>query len=78
VEAVPTKAQVLQSIKDFLTAEFTHSKPRHCQRCGLSIQFVDASFALPGSAMSWKVSLPFCPVCDWEILKDVPQAETIH
>jgi hypothetical protein len=78
VEAFPTKAQILQSIKDFLTAESTHSKPRRCQRCGLSMQFVDASFALPGSATNWKVSLPFCPECDREILRDVAQAETIH
>ena len=42
------------------------------------MQFVDATFALPGSAMSWKVSLPFCPECDREILRDVAQAETIH
>ena len=78
MEAVPTKAQVLQSIKDFLTEESTHSKPRQCWRCGLSMQFVDANFLLRDSAMSWNVSLPFCPVCDWEILKDMSQAETIH
>jgi len=78
VEAVPTKAQILQSIKDFLTEESTHLKPRQCRLCGLAMQFVDANFLLRGSAMNWNVSLPFCPVCDRKILKDMSQAETIH
>jgi hypothetical protein len=78
VEAVPTKAQVLQSIKDFLTDESTHSKPRQCRLCGLAMRFVEANFLLRDSEMSWNVSLPFCPVCDREILKDMSQAETIH
>jgi hypothetical protein len=73
--APPSKAEILQSIKDFLEAESLFPKPRQCRRCGTSMQFVDAHFLL----MNWNVSLPFCPVCDWEILDDLPPpAETIH
>ena len=39
------------------------------------MQFVDAHFLL----MNWNLSLPFCPVCDREILDDLPPAAgTIH
>ena len=72
--APPFKAEMLQSIKDFLDAESSSPKPRQCRRCGTSMQFVDAHFLL----MNWKVSLPFCPVCDREILDDLPRPETIQ
>ncbi len=42
------------------------------------MQFIDANFLLRGTGMNWHVSLPFCPVCDPEVLRDVPRAETIH
>ena len=42
------------------------------------MQFVEALFLLTGTAMSRRVALPFCPVCDWEILKSLPRRETIH
>ena len=42
------------------------------------MQFVEAHFLLTGSALRRMVSLPFCPVCDWEILKSLPRRETIH
>jgi len=77
VEAVPSKAQILQSIKDFLD-ESSLAKPRQCRHCGLAMQFIDANFLLRGTGMNWHVSLPFCPVCDPEVLRDVPRAETIH
>jgi hypothetical protein len=77
VEAIPSKAQILQSIKDFLT-ESSIAKPRECCRCGTSLRFVDTNFLLTGTAMNWNVPLPFCPVCDREILEDLPHSETIH
>jgi hypothetical protein len=43
------------------------------------MQFVDAHFLLRSTAMNWNVSLPFCPVCDREILNDLPPPTgTIH
>ncbi len=77
MEALPSKAQILQSIKDFLT-ESSIAKPRECWRCGTSLRFVDTSFQLTGTAMNWNVPLPFCPVCDREIVEGLPHPETIH
>jgi hypothetical protein len=77
--APPSKAEILQSIEDFLEAESSPPKPRQCRRCGTSMQFVDAHFLLRSTAMNWNVSLPFCPVCDREILNDLPPPTgTIH
>jgi len=77
VEAVPSKAQILQSIKDFL-AESSTAKPRQCQHCGTALHFIDTHFRLRGTAINWNVPLPFCPACDPEILEDLPGPETIH
>jgi formate dehydrogenase maturation protein FdhE len=74
----PSKAQLLQSIENFLKKEVSSAEAQQCRLCGASMQFVDAHFVLTGSGMARKVSLPFCPVCDREILKELPRPETIH
>lgn len=76
--AFPSKAQILQSIKDFLDAEASHPKLRQCRYCGSAMEFVQANFLLGGTGMNWNVSLPVCPVCDGATLRDLPRAETIH
>jgi hypothetical protein len=78
MEAALSKAQILQSIKDFLERESSPAKPRQCCRCGTSMQFVDAYFLLRGTAKNWNISLPVCPMCDREILENLPRPETIH
>lgn len=78
MQAAASKAQILQSIKDFLKEQSSPSKPRHCRRCGTEFLFVDAHFLLRGTAMNWNVPLPFCPICDREFLEDLPHPETIH
>jgi hypothetical protein len=42
------------------------------------MQFVQTHFLLRGTTMNWNVPLPFCPVCDTEIVQDLPSTETIH
>ena len=37
-----------------------------------------AHFLLRGTPMSWNASLPCCPVCDRQILENLPRPETIH
>ena len=48
--AALSKAQILQSIQDFLEQESSPAKPRQCRRCGTAMQFVDAHFLLRGTA----------------------------
>jgi hypothetical protein len=40
--------------------------------------FVGAHFLLNGTTLRRDVSLPVCPVCEREILKNLPRPETIH
>ena len=78
MEAVPSKAQILQSLKDFLKEKSLPPKAEECQHCGRVMKFFEAHLALRGTLLQWSVSLPFCPACDRGILKDLPVAETIH
>jgi hypothetical protein len=76
--ALLSKAQILQSIKDLLERESATPKPRQCRHCGSSMRFVESHFLLRGTALTWDVPLPVCPVCDQEIVEDLPRRETIH
>jgi hypothetical protein len=79
VEMTPRyRAQILQSIKQFLEDGFPPATPRQCRRCGSSMQAVDVDFLVSGTEINWKVSLPFCPVCDKAVLDDMHRPETIH
>jgi len=79
VETTPrSRAQILQSIKDFLEEEFSPPKPRQCRRCGSAMQTVDVHFLVGGTEMDWKVSLPFCAACARAILEDLPRRESVH
>ncbi len=73
-----SKAQIFQSIKNFLEQESSPPKRRQCRGCGSPMQLIDAHFLLRGTAMNRKVSLPARPVCDREILEKPARPETIH
>jgi hypothetical protein len=77
------KAQILKTIKDLLEnnlldRESFTPKARQCCHCGAAILFVDSDLWLQGTALMRNVPLPFCPVCEPEILQDQPVPETIH
>lgn len=42
------------------------------------MQFLETHFLLRGTAMNWNVPLPFCPLCDEEILKDISCREVVN
>jgi hypothetical protein len=73
-----SQAQILRSIEDFLDQESSPPKPQQCRHCGSPMQFVDVRFLLCGTTMHRGVSLPICPVCEREILKNLPRPESIH
>ena len=60
------KQQILSSVKDFFDAESKSRKPKLCEHCTSSMEFFEAQFCLYGTSMTWKISVPFCPVCDQE------------
>lgn len=78
MEIPPTKEQILQSIKNLLEKVPSPARPQSCGRCGSAIHFINTHFLLHSTATRWNVPLPFCPVCDREILENLPCRETIH
>lgn len=79
MQATPRpRAQILQSIKEFLEDGFPPATPRQCRHCGLAMQAVDVDFLVIGTETNWKVSLPFCPVCDKAVFDDMKRPELIH
>jgi hypothetical protein len=59
--------QILRSIENFFEAESKRKKPKLCEHCGSSLQFLDAQFQLYGTPMTWKAWLSFCPACESDI-----------
>jgi hypothetical protein len=56
-------------IKDFLNQKSSgDSKPRHCSACGETMQYLNAYFWLDGTDVASLVPLPFCPVCEPDLL----------
>jgi hypothetical protein len=64
-------AQLLESIKKFLDSQTLDCKPRLCEDCGTSMQFLEAKLWLYGTTMSRSVLLRFCPRCEPGILRRV-------
>ena len=57
------------AIKDFLNQESSGDpKPRHCSACGETMQYLNAYFWLDGTDVASLIPLPFCPVCEADVL----------
>jgi hypothetical protein len=57
--------QIISLIQTFLTA---NSGEKSCHRCRSAMRHVDALFWLNGTKNQWKVSIPFCPCCEPDLL----------
>jgi hypothetical protein len=73
-----SKARILRSIKDFLKQRSSPPKSRQCRQCGSQVQFLGTNFLLSGTTINRHVFLPVCPVCEHEVLQNLPRPETIH
>ena len=69
--------EVLNAIQDFFDAESKLCTPGLCERCGSSLQFLDAQFQLYGTPMRWKAQLSFCPACESDVLSSTRWLGTI-
>ena len=57
------------AIKDFLNQESSGDpKPRHCSACGETMQYLNAYFWLDGTDVASLIPLPFCPMCESDLL----------
>jgi hypothetical protein len=63
------KREVVDAIQKFLNQNSSgHPQSRQCGKCGSSMQYLDAYFWLDGVDVASIVPLPFCPVCQPDVL----------
>jgi hypothetical protein len=57
-------AGLLQTIKDFFApARSSHNK-KNCDQCQGQTQYLEIHFWIHGTRRKWRMSVPFCPVCN--------------
>lgn len=57
------------AIKEFLEQNSSgQAKPRYCSACGETMEYLDAYFWLDGTDVASLIPLPFCPVCQPDLL----------
>jgi hypothetical protein len=63
------KCEVVDAIQKFLNQNSTgHPQSRQCGKCGSTMQYLDACFWLDGVDVATIIPLPFCPVCQPDVL----------
>lgn len=72
------KQRRLTSIKNFFDVVSKTRKPSRCERCASAMELCEAHFWVFGTGMKWKMSLPFCPVCEVETLKCLRRPQRIQ
>jgi hypothetical protein len=58
---------LLHSITDFLAKERTSAK-QICDQCHSPLKSLDGHFWIYGTSKKWRLSVPYCALCDAEAL----------
>jgi hypothetical protein len=63
------KEKTVAAIKEFLKQNSSGMRlPRECKECRSPMQYLDAYFWLDGTDVASVIPLPFCPVCQPDVL----------
>ena len=63
------KRNTVEAINDFLKQNSSgHPAARQCSECGSPMQYIDAYFWLDGADLASVIPLPFCPICQPDVL----------
>jgi len=68
--------RISQSIKELF--EHRYSAQKQCRNCDAPMQFLDGNFQFRGLGSKWRVTVPFCPACDMEVLRYLRSYQNIH
>jgi len=68
--------RIAQSIKELF--EHRYSAQKQCRNCESPMQFLDGNFQFRGLGSKWRVTVPFCPACDMEVLRYLRSYQIIH
>lgn len=61
------QATTIHAVKNFFRQN-SGRPPRQCGKCGEPMQYMDAFFWLDGTDVASTIPLPFCPVCEPDVL----------
>jgi len=65
----PEKRNTVEAINDFLKQNSSvPATPRQCSECGSPMRYIDAYFLLDGADIASVIPLPFCPICQPDVL----------
>jgi hypothetical protein len=67
--SAPHDNTLLQSIKDFVHAKQSATVEQSCNQCGSPMKFLNGNIWIYGTSNKWKLAVPFCPVCDPDVLE---------
>jgi hypothetical protein len=55
------RGSLRRAIQEFLATNSSSPQPKVCPRCGQTMQYIGATFAVYGGDREWSVQLPVCP-----------------
>jgi len=73
-----SKVGLLQALENAFAGERFKRGQEKCTECNSPMQFLEGQFWLYGTRKKWKVSLPFCPVCNADALNAYRHARQIQ
>jgi len=68
--------RIAHSVKELF--EHRCSVQKQCRNCESPMQFLDGNFRFRGLGSKWRVTVPFCPACDMEVLRYLRSYQVIH
>jgi len=72
------QARVLRSIDDFFARECSRRKHQRCKECHSALRFMEGRFSVYGTDTQWRIPIPYCPVCDGNIVRESDPNPTIN
>jgi hypothetical protein len=69
-------AALLELINDFF--EHSTTAKQTCDRCDSAMKHFEACFWIPETSKKWRMSVPFCPVCDAACLEEIRRAHRVQ
>jgi hypothetical protein len=71
----PKAEGLLQTVNDFFTLERSE---KDCAQCHSRVQYLEADFWIYGTSRKWRLSIPFCPLCDEHRLEPFRRSQNIQ
>jgi hypothetical protein len=71
-------AGLLESLQDFFAPRRSSQDGKNCHQCQSAMQYLEINFWIYGTGSKWRMSVPFCPVCDGDSLVQFQRSQSIQ